>query len=148
MTTYTATRKSRVGGASYGDALNLHGNVTVLANENLDAVNSDKIKLIFVPAGTEMLGLIVKNGDLDGGANLTAKIGFEYDDGTAGDDDAFFASAAWGQAAAVNTYILDAPITVDKDAWITITPTNTIAATNAAAVAVSGVLLGTLRGVA
>lgn len=148
MTTYTATRKAKTGGASYGDAVALHGKVTVAANENFDADNSDLIKLIFVPAGTEMMMLDIVNGDLDSGTNLTAKIGYMYDDGTAGDDDAFMAAGAWGQAAATSKYVLPAPITVEKDAWITITPTNTTAAANAGAVDVYGVLTGVQRGVA
>lgn len=148
MPTYTTSKKSRAGGASYGDALNLYGNVTVPANANLDADNGDKIRVVFIPAGTEFFGAFIKNGDLDGGVNLTAKIGYEFDDGTVGDDDIFAVAGVWGQAAAQAYYLLDAPITVDKDAWLTITVTNTVAAANATPVGVSGLVLGHLRGVA
>lgn len=148
MATHSTTKKSQVGGASYGDGLNLYGNVSVPSGANLGAANGDKIRVVFVPAGTEFYGLMLKNGDLDSGVNLTAKIGYEYDDGTAGDDDLFAASGAWGQSAAQAYYLLDAPVTVEKDAWIVITVTNTTAAANAAAVGVSGVVLGALRGVA
>lgn len=148
MPTYTTSKKSRAGGASYGDALNLYGNVTVPANANLAAGNGDEIRVVFVPAGTEMHALILKNGDLDSGVNLAAKIGYEFDDGTVGDDDIFAVAGVWGQAAAQAYYLLDAPITVDKDAWITVTVTNTVAAANATPVGVSGLLLGALRGVA
>lgn len=148
MAIHTTPKKSQVGGASYGDALNLYGNVSVPASANLDADNGDKIRVVFVPAGTEMYGLMLKNGDLDSGANLTAKIGYEFDDGTAGSDALFAASGAWGQSAAQAYYLLDAPVTVDKDAWITITVTNTTAAANAGAVGVSGMVFGALRGAA
>lgn len=146
MTTYTATRKAAIGGASYGNGVILHGTVQVAANENLDADNSDLLKLVFVPKGTEIVGLTVKNGDLDSGTSLTAKIGLVYDDGTAWDDDIFLASAAWGQSAAITNYLLESPVTAEKDAWVIITPTNTTNAANASAVDVTGMVFGTQRG--
>jgi hypothetical protein len=152
MTINTTTRLDKSGGAPYGTAIVLHGKVTVAAGENLDADNGDILNLIHVPAGTEMHTLTVINGDLDSGANLTAKIGFAYVDGVDStvvpqDDDIFLASAAWGQAAATTTYYMDPPLIVQKDAYITITVTSTTAAANAGAVAVKGTLLGAVVGI-
>lgn len=81
--------------------------------------NGDKVRLIRIPAGTKVTKLNVVNPPLDAGTTLTAKIGWEYVDGSSGGvDNNFFASAAVWRTAAKTVYLPDQPFVADKDIYI------------------------------
>lgn len=89
-----------------------HGAVTLAA-----AQIADKVRLIQVSAGTKIVDLRMINAAL--GASTTVSIGYEYVDGSGSDADDLL--AATGTAAAASTRMSVKPVTLTKDAYITIT---------------------------
>ena len=104
-----------------------HGSAVVSAALAL----ADVVRPCRIAAGTKVHRVVIKNTDLDDGAALAAKIGYLPEDGSAGDDDAFAAAAAWGQSAATTTIEIFPPILVEKDSYLSIT-VSTAAGTGAA----------------
>ena len=112
----------RIHSAEYGNAYKNNDRLTVAVTNLLVA---DILKLCFVPGGTFVDRVVVKNTDMDTGATplSTAKIGFAPVDGTAaaaGSDVIVSATAAFGQAAATTTYEIFPPFRVELDSWLTI----------------------------
>lgn len=93
---------------------------TVLAN----LATTDKVRLAVIPAGTKVDRVVIKNVDLDSGANLAVNIGFENVDGSSGPSATAVAAAAttW-QAAATTTYEIFPPVLLTKDAYLQAVPT-------------------------
>jgi hypothetical protein len=93
---------------------------------------NDKVRLARVPAGTLVDRVVVRNPDLDTGATLVFRLGFEAIDGTV-IANADIAVAAAGQttwqAAATTTYEIFPPYLVTKDSFLTAV-VNTGGATN------------------
>ena len=103
------------------------GNQVVYTDSSVIGANlttSDKVNLVKVPAGTKVDRVVIKNADLDSGANLAVNIGFANVDGTSGPSATAVASAAttW-QAAATTTYELLPPVVLEKDAYLQAVPT-------------------------
>jgi hypothetical protein len=103
------------------------GNRGVYADSAVVAANlatTDVINLLKLPAGSLIDRVVIKNPDLDSGANLAVNIGFANCDGTAGESATAVASAAttW-QAAATTTYELFPPILLEKDCYLQAVPT-------------------------
>src|SRR5262245_9263640 len=109
-------------------------------------LTTDKVRVCRIPAGFEAFRLNIKNADLDsnGTPTLAVKIGFEYEDGSGGTDNAFVASGSTifqsASGVAGNNFLIK-PITIDKPAFLTITPT-----ANAATYA-AGEIVGVLEGI-
>ncbi len=86
---------------------------------------ADKVRPVLIPAGTRVDQVTIKNGELDTGTDtLTASIGFEHADGSSGASaTAVAAIGANGLVAAGEaTYNLLPPVTLEKDAYLVITP--------------------------
>ena len=103
------------------------GNRVVFADSAVIAANlatTDKVNLAKLPAGTKVDRVVIKNPDLDSGANLAVNIGFANCDGSSGPSATAVASAAttW-QAAATTTYELFPPVVLTKDAYLQAVPT-------------------------
>lgn len=103
------------------------GNRVVFSDSAVIAANlatTDKVRPVKIPAGTRVDRVVIKNPDLDSGANLAVNIGFSYQDGSSGPSATALASAAttW-QAAATTTYELFPPVTLEKDAYLEVVPT-------------------------
>ena len=80
----------------------------------------DVWRLCKLPAGFKVVQVILANADL--GTAAPADIGYEHIDGTTGDADAFGAAQALGTAAtATIDYLHDAPVTLAKDSFLTLT---------------------------
>lgn len=89
-----------------------------------DLATTDKLRLVKIPAGTKVDRVVIKNPDLDSGANLLVNIGFSNIDGTAlAQSTAVAAAAATWQAAATTTYELFPPVVLEKDAYLDVVPT-------------------------
>lgn len=103
------------------------GNRVVFNDSAVIAANlatTDKVRLVKIPAGTKVDRVVIKNPDLDSGANLAVNIGFSYADGSTFAHSTDLASAAttW-QAAATTTYELFPPVVVEQDAYLEVVPT-------------------------
>lgn len=103
------------------------GNRVVFTDKATIAANlatTDKVRLVKIAAGTKVDQVVIKNVDLDSGANLAVNIGFSYADGSSGMSATAVASAAttW-QAAAETTYNLFPPVTLEKDGYLEVVPT-------------------------
>lgn len=109
-----------IGSGDCGNAMFFHGSAVVGAN----LTTSDKVRPCRVAGGTKVHRVVIKNPDLDSGANLAVNIGFANIDGTSGPSATAVASAAttW-QAAATTTYELFPPVLLDKDAYLECVPT-------------------------
>jgi hypothetical protein len=123
MATYTGANHQQPHSCEYGNVSRFSGQASV----STAIANADEVRPVFVPAGTEVHRVVIKNTDLDsnGSPALQAKIGFTPADGSAaaGADTAVAAAAAWGQAAATTTYDLFPPYQVDVDSWLNIVVT-------------------------
>ncbi|SMF94603.1 hypothetical protein SAMN02949497_1924 [Methylomagnum ishizawai] len=124
MTVYYTDRMVPVYTPGDGCAVVYPGRVAVSAAPAQD----DEIRLVLIPAGTEVHRVVIKNPDLDsnGSPALAAKIGFAPADGTegaSGDDTQVKAAGAWAQAAATTTYELFPPVQVDVDSYLNIVVT-------------------------
>lgn len=83
---------------------------------------ADVLELLFVPAGTRLQTLEIRNTDMDTGTAFAAKVGYASVDGADADDDYFAGAGAFAQAAGVTRFNF-APITFQKDTWIVATVT-------------------------
>lgn len=103
------------------------GNRSVFADGAVVLANlatTDKVRLCKIPAGTKVDRVVIKNPDLDSGANLAMNIGFSHIDGSTLAQSTAVASAAttW-QAAATTTYEIFPPLLLEKDAYLECVPT-------------------------
>ncbi len=103
-----------------GNAMVFQDNAVISAN----LTTSDKVRLCRVAGGTRVHRVVVKNPDLDSGANLAINIGFANIDGSSGPSATAVASAVttW-QGAATTTYELFPPVLLTQDAWLEVVPT-------------------------
>lgn len=94
----------------------------------------DKVRLVKIAGGTKVDRVTINNGDLDTGTNtLAASIGFEYVDGSSGMNQTEVAAAgANALTGAANTvYDIWPPVTLEREAYLTIlctTASNALAA--------------------
>lgn len=89
---------------------------------------ADSIQPVFVPAGTLVHKVTIKNTDMDAGGSpaLAAKIGFSPADGSAtpsGADTAIASAANWAQSAVTTTYDILPPYMVEEDSMLNIVVT-------------------------
>ena len=103
-----------------GNAAVFHGDAVVSAN----LTTADKVRPCRIAGGTQVHRVVVKNPDLDSGANLAVNIGFSNIDGSSGPSATAVASAAttW-QGAATTTYELFPPVLLSADAYLEVVPT-------------------------
>lgn len=147
MGTVTSTSKNPAYSSDGGNNSVFVDSVAV-TNADIDA--ADIIKLVRVPAGTDVHRVVTKTSELDSNVSpsLTAKIGFTPRDGSAavsGADTAIKADGAWGQNAETLTYEIFPPYRVEVDSWLTIvfgTGGATEAATGTISAKVEGEALG------
>lgn len=129
---------SNVGDAlkSTGDCGNdsvFYGSAVIAAN----LATTDKVRPCRVLAGTKIHRVVVKNPDLDSGANLAVNIGLAHVDGSAATANETAAATAvsltpatlvaaaattW-QAAATTTYEIFPPFLVEVDSYLQCVPT-------------------------
>lgn len=133
MGTKTTTSKKSVQGSVRPNACVFADSVAIVAG---DVDLADVIQPVFVPGGTDVHRVTIKNTDLDsnGAPALAAKIGFTPADGStaaSGADTAVASAASWGQSAATTAYEIFPPYRVEVDSWLNIVVT-TAAATGAA----------------
>ncbi len=143
MGTVTSTNKSPAYSSDGGNNSVFFDSVAV-TNADIDA--ADIVKLVRVPAGTDVHRVVTKTTELDsnGAPSLTAKIGFTPTDGSAavsGADTAIKADGAWGQNAETLTYEIFPPYRVEVDSWLTI-----VFGTGAATEAATGTIYAKVEG--
>lgn len=88
MATIDKTGDTQVQGGTFANTWNVHARFKPAVN----TVAGDKVRLALIPAGSKLL-----DADAwveDAVATLTLSLGFDYADGSAGDDEAYFLSAA------------------------------------------------------
>lgn len=133
---------------AYGNAVVADGTIALTANPTA----ADVLRIMKIPAGTKVNALILANGDLDSHGTPTLVVGLGYAPVVSGDGPA--ASAAYFQAAgdtvlqaanAGKVYANFAPITFDKDVYLTAT-VGTASATFAAG-SIYVTALGEARGI-
>ncbi len=121
MTTYTY---SDAGSASYsngvGNAFNADGTVSTPST----FTTTDKARVLRIPGGTRLTHLTIRNTDLDSGATITAKIGYEKvnSGGSLTDDDDYFTATNTLLRTAGTTVLAFDPVTFTEDVWITVIP--------------------------
>lgn len=103
------------------------GNASVYSGSAVVAANlttADKVRPVYIPGGTKVHRVVVKNPDLDSGTALAVNIGFSHADGSSGPSATAVASAVTTlQAAATTTYELLPPVLLEKDSYLEIVPT-------------------------
>lgn len=133
---------------AFGNGIQAQGTVALASNP----VAADVIRVLRIPAGTRVSALMLGNTDMDTNGTPTVVFGIGYTPVVAADGPA--ASAAYFQAAgdtsfqaanAGKLYHNFAPITFDKDVYLTMT-VGTASATFAAGTAYMTVL-GQARGI-
>ena len=156
----TITKKSNprvnVGATPWGNAHGLQYTLATAANGSAIGADSsaaiasgDKVRLGRIPAGSTLLDSVV-TVSTGFTALVTGDIGFEYVDGVDStavpqDADYFGAAVALNTAGVYRKSTTTAPVTLPKDAWLTIT---TAGATNAKAARADVVLSLASEGVA
>lgn len=143
MGTVTSTNRNTMYASDGGNQSVFHDSVAI-TNADFDA--ADIIKLVRVPAGTDVHRVTIKTPELDthGSPTLTAKIGFTPIDGSSavsGADTAIAADGAWGQNAETVTTNVFPPYRVEVDSWLTI-----VIGTGAATEAASGTIYAKVEG--
>lgn len=143
MGTVTSTNRNTMY-ASDGGNQSVFCDSVAVTNADFDA--ADIIKLVRVPAGTDVHRVTIKTPELDthGTPTLTAKIGFTPIDGSSavsGADTAIAADGAWGQNAETVTTNVFPPYRVEVDSWLTI-----VIGTGAATEAASGTIYAKVEG--
>ena len=131
--TKTPRAGNSVGSTPWGDVRSLSYNLTTKANGSpVDADSTvaiaiaDVVRLGVIPAGSKLLDMIATVSDAFT-ASTTCKIGFAYVDGVDStkvpqDDDYFAATAtALSSAAVLRKATTTAPVTLPKDAYLTLT---------------------------
>lgn len=156
----TVTKKANprlnVGATPWGNAHGLHYTLqtnaaggAIGADSAAALAQGDKVRLGRIPAGSTLLDSVVTvSTGLT--AAVTGDLGFEYVDGVDStavpqDADYFAAAAALNAAAVLRKATATAPVTLPKDAWLTLT---TGGAANAKAGRVDVVLMVASEGVA
>lgn len=116
-----------------GNACVYHGSAATLAA----LATTDKVRPCRIPAGTKIHRVVVKNPDLDSGANLAVNIGVTHIDGSAATTGEaadltarsltqatlVAAAATTWQAAATTTYEIFPPFLVEVDSYLQCVPT-------------------------
>lgn len=133
---------------AFGQASVYDGSLALAANPTA----ADVLRIMRIPAGTRAQGVVIANGDLDtnGAPTLVVSLGFapvNADDGPVASA-AYFAAAGQTILQAANDgkfYANFAPITFDKDVYLTMT-VGTAAATFAAGT-IRALVLGEAVGV-
>lgn len=133
---------------AFGDAVVASGNITLSANPTA----ADVIRIMRIPAGSRVHAVMIANADLDtnGAPEFDVKIGYApvvSGDGPTADDDYF---AATGQTILQSAndgklYCKFAPITFEKDVYLTMTVVTD--ALTFAAGAIYATAIGIARGV-
>jgi len=104
----------------------------------------DLWNFLVIPAGTQIESITIQNADLGTAAPLD--LGYAPLDGSTGDADAFLNDYAAGTAAAAGatkTYLLAAPVKVEKDSFLqAVFGTIDTGASGAVTIAINGKLLG------
>lgn len=85
-------------------------------------IANDVLELLFVPAGTRLQTLEMRNTDMDTGTAFAAKVGYASVDGSESNDGYFAATGAFCQSAGVTRFNF-APITFQRDTWVIATVT-------------------------
>ena len=133
--------------SAFGNAVVATGSIALAANPTA----ADVLRVMRIPAGSKVSALMVANGDLDsnGAPTFVVSIGYAPCDGSSPTAaPAGFAAAGQTILQAANDgklYCKFAPITFDKDVWLTMT-VGTAAATFAAGT-IYAVALGEARGI-
>ena len=139
--------KNQLGERTFGASLPVYGNLTglrfnlttdstgaVTGSDSTTAVAAgDTVRVGIIPAGFTIydLQVIISNA---WSSSVTCKVGFAYVDGTdvtatPQDDDYFIpASQSLATAALVRKTATTAPVTLPKDAWLTVTTAGAAAA--------------------
>lgn len=132
---------------AFGDGTHAKGSIALAANPTA----ADVLRIMRIPAGTEVAALLIANGDLDsnGAPTFVVSIGYAPVDANDGPvaAPAYFAAAGQTILQAANDgklYAKFAPITFDKDVYLTMT-VGTAAATFAAGT-IYAVAIGNARG--
>ncbi len=116
-----------------GNNMVYYGSATIAAN----LATTDKVRPVRVAAGTKVHRVVVKNADLDSGANLAVNIGFAHMDGSAATANEtadatarsltpatiVAAAATTWQGAATTTYEIFPPFLVEVDSYLQCVPT-------------------------
>lgn len=113
MATIDKTGDTTVQGGTFGNSWNLHAKFKPTAN----TVAGDKVRLALIPAGTKLLD--ANAWVEDAVATLTLSLGYDFADGSAGDDEAYFLSAA--DVAAGGRFRANQnkpPVVLAKDAYL------------------------------
>ena len=118
MATYKPAANKNVHSCEFGNRT-VHQNS---ASVSAALAIADKVRMCMIPGGTLVDRVVVKTGDLDSGATLTDKIGYEPKSGNTAVLDAFCASGATTrQSAATTTYEIFPPVLVAEDSWLVLT---------------------------
>ncbi len=119
--------------------------VSLQASVSVALTTNDLVRFGPFPAGFKPSHVKFVHGELDTGTDaLRAKVGYTHADGTAGDDDLFGSALTTFNAAsgaAGSDLVASAPVEIQKDFYIDITPT-TGANAMAAAKTIHCVLFG------
>jgi len=133
---------------AFGNGVVGDGSIALAANPTA----TDVLRIMRIPAGTKVSGLIIGNGDLDTGGSPTLVVGIGYAPVVAGDGPtavpAYFQAAGDTVLQATNAgkvYRNFAAITFDKDVYLTMT-VGTASATFAAGT-IHATVLGEARGI-
>lgn len=116
-----------------GNACIYYGSATTTAA----LATTDKVRPCRVAAGTKVHRVVVKNPDLDTGANLAVNIGFAHIDGSSATTNEtadatarsltvatlVAAAATTWQSAATTTYEIFPPFLVEQDSYLQVVPT-------------------------
>lgn len=116
-----------------GNASVFYGSAVIAAN----LATTDKVRPCRIAAGTKVHRVVVKNPDLDSGANLAMNIGFAHIDGSAATANEtadatarsltvatlVAAAATTWQGAATTTYEIFPPFLVEQDSYLQGVPT-------------------------
>lgn len=144
--------RNQLGSTPWGNTHTFHFTLATASNGGVfdastgDAVQSgDTLRLGVLPAGCTIgdIQVVVSTGI----TGLTGKLGFAYTDGadaaSAPQDDAYFSdSLDLGTAARVRGDGKKAPVTLPKDAWLTLTATAAASAAGRADVLVTAIAQG------
>lgn len=144
----SATLNANVFMQAFGEALALRGKVALTANPTA----ADVIRIMKIPAGTQVSALLIANTDMDTNGAPTFVVGYGYAPVNAGDGPtasaAYFGAAGQTDLQAANNgkvYMNFDEITFEKDVYLTAT-VGTAAATFAAG-SIQATVLGKARGV-
>lgn len=140
MATYTATT---INDDVFSGQDNCAGIIAGSVNVSTTVATGDILRFARIPAGFKVHMIVIQNADL--GTSCPADFGYNYSDGSSGDDDnAFLDDAALGTANAAGLVtILATPVIVEKDSYLEATVgTVSSGATGVVTAQLHGVYLG------